>query len=288
MTGSLLPPEEASSAGARSRRPEPEDHFQRVAEAFSRKAKAYDDLDRTSPGVQRLRRKVRARVAASVPPGGRILELNAGTGSDALALVQMGFRVHATEIAQGMLAAIRSKAEHHGVQDRLTVEELSFTRLDRLAGERFDAVLSNSGGLNCISSLAPVCRQLPRLLAADAAVIWVVMPPVCPWELAQIFRAPRVALRRLAPGGTWANVEGVRFRTTYHSARRVRRALGPAFQLTHLEALLLLTPPADNVTFVVRHPRLYRLLAAIEERICRLPPLRGWGDFFLAEFRYRP
>ncbi|GAB4108346.1 MAG: class I SAM-dependent methyltransferase [Acidobacteriota bacterium] len=288
------PPQPTHDADAASCRPAPatvpglEEQLRLVAEAFSRKADAYDELDRISPSVKHLREKVRARVTASVPAGGRILELNAGTGSDALALVRSGFRVHATEIAPGMLSAIRSKVQRYGVGDRLTVQELSFTRLERLEGQLFDAVLSNTGGLNCISDLSPVCRQLPRLLVPGAAVIWVIMPRLCPWELAQIFRDPRVALRRLTPGGTWANVEGVRIRTTYHSARRVRQALGSAFQLTHLESLLLLTPPADNVTFAERHPRLYHLLVAVEERICRLPPFRGWGDFFLAEFRYRP
>ncbi len=291
MTPPLQPPRRTDSP---SPGPTPaavpglEEQLRLVAEAFSRKAEAYDELDRLSPGAKRLREKVRARVAASVPPGGRILELNAGTGSDALALVRAGFRVHATEIAPGMLSAIRSKVERYAVGDRLTVQELSFTRLERLEGQTFDAVLSNSGGLNCISDLSPVCRCLPRLLVPGAAVIWVIMPHFCPWELAQVFRDPRVALRRLTPGGTWANVEGVRIHTTYHSVRRVRRALGPAFHLTHLEGLLLLTPPAGNITFAGRYPRLYRLLEAVEERICRIPPFRGWGDFFLAEFRFRP
>jgi hypothetical protein len=50
----------------------------------------------------------------------------------------------------------------------------------------------------------------------------------------------------------------------------------------------VLTPPADNKTFAVRFPRLYRLLAALDDRISRWPVLRQCGDFFILTIQYAP
>ena len=112
------------------------------------------------------------------------------------------------------------------------------------------------------------------------------MPRICPWELALTVKDPRVGTRRLRRGGVLANVEGVQFMTYYFSARQVRRAFGPRFHLLKLEGLSVVTPTADNKTFARRHPRLYRWLVRLDERICHWRPFNGWGDFFVLSMRF--
>jgi hypothetical protein len=113
------------------------------------------------------------------------------------------------------------------------------------------------------------------------------MPPVCPWELVQILRGRfRLALRRLAPGGTLAHVEGVRFRTYYYTPGQVRRAFGPAYRPVQLLGLSVFTPPADHKDFPARWPRLYRLLCALDDRLSDRFPFNGWGDFFILTLQY--
>jgi methylase of polypeptide subunit release factors len=87
------------------------------------------------------------------PPrsSGSILELNAGTGSDAAYFADKGFLVHATDVADGMVNAIKEKAAR--LPERLTVQQLSFTELESVEGAPFDLVFSNFGGLNCIPDL---------------------------------------------------------------------------------------------------------------------------------------
>ena len=62
-----------------------------IAEAFSRTAAKYDALTDDNPHLTRLRNKVYAHVSRHVAAGARILELNAGTGIDAVALAQRGY-----------------------------------------------------------------------------------------------------------------------------------------------------------------------------------------------------
>ncbi len=262
-----------------------DDHFQSVSEAFSRKAASYDEFGRGHVNLERMRGKVYAHIAGLVPTGGKLLEINAGTGLDAAEMVRRGYRVHTTDIAPGMLAKIEQKIAQGGLQGSLTVQSCSFTELDRVVGGPYDGIYSNLGGLNCTGDLAQVTRHLPGLLAPGGVVTWVIMPRICPWELALLLRDFRVATRRLR-GSVLANVEGVKFVTTYYSPADVRRAFGPRFQQVRLEGLSVFTPPADHKTFPLRFPRLYRLLAVVDDWASRRFPFNHWGDFFIISMRY--
>ena len=266
--------------------PAPESHYDRVAEAFSRKSTVYDAFGENHANMARMRRKFYDHIAAVMPSGGHLLEINAGTGQDAVELVGRGYRVHATDFAPGMVAAIEEKLARLGLGERLTVESLSFTDLNRLAGGPFDGLYSNSGGLNCIADLTAVTRHLPRLLRPGARATVVIMPRICPWELAVIPKDARVGTRRLRPGGTLAHVEGVHFMTTYFSAAAVRRAFGPRFRPVRQEGLSVFTPTADNKTFAVNHPRLFGRLARLDDALSPRWPFNGWGDFFILTMEF--
>lgn len=262
------------------------DQFNRVAEAFSRKASQYDAFGEDHKNLSRMRQKVIDHICSLVPANSYLLELNAGTGLDALSLVQRGYRVHATDLSPGMVAEIEVKIEHEKLANQLTAQRCSFTDLDQISPGPFDAVLSNAGGLNCIADLTRVTNQLPSILKPGGIVTVVIMPRICPWELAHFWKDWQVSTRRLRPGGVMANVAGVQFKTTYFSVRQVRQAFGPRFKLVKQEALSLLTPPADNKKFAHKWPKIYKLLARLDDKVSRWPVLRGWGDFFILSMRY--
>ncbi len=167
-----------------------------VAAAFSRKAGVYDAFGQDHANLTRMRAMVYAQVVRWTPPGSHILELNAGTGLDAVALVERGYCVHATDIAPGMVAEMARKKEVLGLDGRFTSQHCSFTELDKVTGGPFDAVFSNFGGLNCVADLTAVTHHLPHLLKPGGVLTWVIMPPVCPWELALLPKDWRVATRR--------------------------------------------------------------------------------------------
>ncbi len=263
-------------------------HLAQVAEAFSRKAPAYDAFGDDHPNLQRLRQLVYQNVEGRLQPGASLLELNAGTGIDALHFAQRGYRVHATDLAPGMVARIKAKIASSGLEARLTAQQCSFTDLMRVSGGPYDAVLSNFGGLNCVSDLRPIAWQLPPLLRIGAFVTLVVMPPLCPWEWVAALRGDlRTAVRRLMPGGTMAQVEGVRFQTTYFWPGQVRKAFAPQFELIHQQGLSVFAPPADHKAFARRRPQLYQRLVALDTSLSERPLFRSLGDFTLLTFRYR-
>ncbi len=260
-----------------------------IADAFSRTAGRYDAFAEDHPHLARMRGKVHAHVARHVPAGSRVLELNAGTGTDAVHLASRGYRIHATDIAPGMLERLRDKVERLELGDRVTVQQCSFTDLDRVDGAPYDAVFSNLGGLNCAEDLRQVIAGLPAVLRPGGVVTWVLMPPICLWELGLALTGRfRLAFRRLSRHGTTAHLEGRYFDVRYFSPGWVVSAFGPDFEVLAIEGLSVITPTAESKNLARRHRATYRALCWLDDRVSTHRPFRGWGDFFIVSLRYRP
>ena len=262
--------------------------LQAVNRGFSRKAGLYDAYCARHPAIQWARGQVRGQVMRLAAPGARILELNAGTGEDAAFLAEHGYAVHATDLAGGMVAEIARKAASPAVAGRLTFQPASFLELDQVAGGPYDLALSNFGGLNCVpgDGLRAAAGGLQAVLRPGGWVVLVVMPPICPWEWAQALRGRWAVAGRRLGRRTLAHVEGARFPVHYFTPAEVARALGVRFNLVHVQSLALFSPPAFMDGFPRRFPRLYRWLAALDERLGRWPPFNAWGDFFILTAHY--
>jgi ubiquinone/menaquinone biosynthesis C-methylase UbiE len=263
------------------------DPFADVAQAFSRTAERYDRFAESHPNLTRMRTKVYEHLVNHIAPGSRILELNAGTGTDAVHLAQLGFYVHATDIAPGMLQRLQDKVERLNLAGRVRVQNCSFTRLDEVADGPFDAVFSDLGGLNCVPDLRPVIESLPLVLRPGGSVTWVLMPPVCLWELALAFTGDfKVAFRRLSSRGTLAHLEGKRFMIYYFTPRQVISAFGSQYSPLAVEGLSVFAPPAESKNLASQRPALYRWLCGLDDRLAGRAPFYGWGDFFIITLKY--
>lgn len=260
-----------------------------VSEAFSRTAQKYDAFADDHPHLTRMRDKVYAHVERFISKDARLLELNCGTGIDAVELAKRGYTIHATDNAPGMLQQLPGKIARRNVDEKVTFQQCSFTELYKVQGAPYDAVFSNLGGLNCLADLSPVIRQLSNVLQPNGLVTWVLMPPVCLWEMAEIFRGhPRLAFRRFARNGTRAYLEGLNFSVYYFTPKKVLQWFGNKYDCLAIEGLSVITPTAESKNFAKRYPRLYRTLSWLDDRLAFRSPWRGWGDFFIITMRYQP
>jgi protein-L-isoaspartate O-methyltransferase len=254
---------------------------------FSAMAAEYDALAESHPVVIWMRDRIRGLVQAQVAPGASILEINAGSGLDAAYFAERGYRVHATDVAPGMLASLAEKARRPELGGRLTYAPLSFDDLSNVEGGPYDLVFSNLGGLNCTADVASVAGQLSAVLRPGGAVVWVIMPPVCPWEMAQALRGHfRTARRRFEKGGTLAQVGGAYVRTWYHLAGKVAAALGPRFGVVSLRSFCVFAPPSYFAGFVRRHPGVTRALMRLDDRLGGIWPFNRCGDFYALVAKY--
>jgi ubiquinone/menaquinone biosynthesis C-methylase UbiE len=255
--------------------------------AFSKQSSHYDELDNANPILQKMRSQVYEHVSKFIQPQSSILELNAGTGIDALYFARSGYAVLATDLADGMITQIERKIEKHKIQNKLTCRQLSYDQLDLLQGQKFDYVFSNFGGLNCIEDLSKVTRHLPPLLNPGAYITWVIMPPICPWDLMGLMKGnSATALRRLRKNGTLSHLEGEYFKTYYHSLSAVCAAFGKHFKLIKKEGLAALTPPPHRAGFPSTHRKLYALLEKADHLVRRSFPFDRWADHIIVTLKY--
>jgi ubiquinone/menaquinone biosynthesis C-methylase UbiE len=261
--------------------------FDSIDRGFSAKALVYDDYGADHPVILWARAQVRQHVMSLVPPGACVLELAAGTGADAAFLAERGYRVHATDLAEGMVAETRRKIAARGLGDRMTAQRVSFTELERVTGGPYDLVFSNFGGLNCIPDLTAMTRGLPRVLKPGGFVTLVIMPPVCLWEMGQALRGDfTTAFRRLHRGGVMARVASAHFKTYYFRPGQVLRALGPGYRRVAVRGLSVFSPPPYLEKFARRHEAVFRRLTALDERLGRWPVVNAMGDFFIVTVQY--
>jgi hypothetical protein len=202
---------------------------------------------------------------------------------------KLGYRVHAIDISPGMIAQIEEKVQNESLVGRLTSQKGSFTKLEEITCGPFNYVFSNMGGINCTDRLDQVIGGIRQFLLPGGFVTWVVMPPICLWELALVLRGDlNTPRRRLASGGVLANVEGVRFMTYYYSPGRIVKAFGDDFHKQKIQGLSVFTPPADRKEFSSRHPLMYACLRYLDEQLSDLYPFNRWGDFYILTLRYEP
>ena len=259
-----------------------------VSKAFSVQAEHFDSDEESNRILKWMRAQVYHHEEEFLLPHCTILELNAGTGIDAVHFAQNGHSVLAIDNAPGMIHQLEKKISAYHLEDRIRPVLCSFTQLDTLPAEQFDHVFSNFGGLNCIPNLQDVVSQLPRLLKPGATVTFVIMPRVCPWEIAQAFRGKfRFAFRRFSRNGTPAHIDGVRFLSYYYSPAQVKESFGRRFALVGLRGLASLSPPPYYAMVPVKHPRLYDLLSGWDERYSSLSPLNKWADHFIITMKYQ-
>src|ERR1700741_939040 len=127
---------------------------QAAATAFSKQAPLFDKLYASDTIIQYKRDRVRNHVLQYLKPHSTILELNAGTGDDAIFFAQMGHTIHATDISDTMQENLKEKVKRHSLQANISNEVCSFTQLENLSNRGpYDLIFSNFAGLNCTNDL---------------------------------------------------------------------------------------------------------------------------------------
>ena len=262
-------------------------HFTNVNEAFSRQSVIYDDYDVSNPTLTWMRQQVRKHALKYLRPNDKILELNSGTGLDAVFFAEKGFDVHCTDLSDGMIEQIKLKTAKLNLPGNITYQQCSYTELDKVKDKKFDFIFSNFGGLNCIPDLKEVTKFFPNLLNKNGRACLVILPPVCPWELIQIFRGKfTFAFRRFGKDGTLANVEGIKFQTYYFSTKDLMKALGKEFRLLKSKGLGIFTPSPQMEKIPKLFPGFTIMLNRIDETVSGIFPFNRIGDHIIVTSEY--
>jgi SAM-dependent methyltransferase len=257
-----------------------------VRDAFNLHAPAYDTRFTHSAAGQAMRQAVWDAADSVLPPGARLLDLGCGTGEDAIRFAQRGLRVTAIDIASEMIGALTLKARAAGVGDRIDarVSDLESFEPD---SERFDAIFSNFGAINCLGDLNKLRHLAASTLRPGGHLILVSMGRFYPLETVAFLAKGdiRRAFRRFRSERS-ATIEGRQFPIWYYSPRALRRVFNGGFSLTRLLGLRSLLP-VPGLEHLERYLPL-RLFGSLDAAVTRCRYTASFADHYLSIWRHRP
>ena len=243
------------------------------------------DFSGTSIGETR-RHAVWRRLEKIFSPGQKLLELNCGTGIDAVHLAQRGIQLVSCDISFRMIELARRLAVSTNTSDLIEFRVLPNEQIGSLDGENvFDGAFSNFCGLNCVQDLPAVARELARLVRPGAPILLCMMGRFVPWEIAWFMAhgEPRKALRRLR-GNEFRSPEPGGICIQRPSVKEMARIMSPAFRLRRWSGVGIAVPPTYTESRMRYFHHVIEGLAGIDHLVGGLPFFRGMADCVLLEF----
>ncbi len=252
---------------------------------FDLAAPAYDSAFTHTPIGKMQRNRVHRYLVPYLNKNSamNILELNCGTGEDAVFMSQMGHSVHATDISREMLARARHKAKDDST---ISFQQLNINDLNKQTpAQKLDIIFSNFGGLNCISpvQLQPFFKTAADKLVAGGLIIAVIMPRKCLWERLYFLLKgkPKTAFRRTAQNVTEVPVSGKKVKTWYYNPGEISKYGNTLFSKELVKPIGFLIPPSYLNSFFRNKKGLLQLLGWMEQNLFSLNFLSPYADHFI-------
>jgi ubiquinone/menaquinone biosynthesis C-methylase UbiE len=259
-----------------------------MANSFDTAAARYDNTF-THTVIGRLQRRyVReqlAKILSEIQPK-KILEVNCGTGEDALWLSDQNYKVTATDISQAMIGVAKNK----NPSDNLVFETVDLNDIGtHFQNENFDLIFSNFGGLNCLSEvqLELFFKNASGLLPEKGKLALVIMPKNTLWEQFYFFaKAKFNQISRRRKGSLIANVDGENVITYYYNPSETAALADYYFRLDSVHPIGFFVPPSYLEPFFKDKPKLVSLLDRFEAK-AKHPSFSKYADHYLIVFEKR-
>jgi ubiquinone/menaquinone biosynthesis C-methylase UbiE len=265
-----------------------------MAVPFDHIASTYDSTFTKSAIGQLQRKRVWSYVESVIPAlrGFEMLELNCGTGEDAILFGERGFNIVATDISGEMLRVTQKKAEQFSMQHRISSHYLDLESFNEtLFDKKFDLIFSNFGGLNCINpeSFKKLLENLPSILNPGGRFIGVIMPKFCAWET--VFFLLRLqfkkAFRRLTSKEVITDLQGTSMKTWYYNPSQIKSWSKEKFRLISIKPIGVALPPSYLERFFSLRKRWLLRLDKFEKGLGNTSLLSGMSDHFVIDLQLK-
>lgn len=214
-----------------------------------------------------------------------VLEINCGTGEDALWLLKQGANVLATDISQGMIDVAKNKNSGRAIDFR----QLPAQDISSLAPNAFDVIFSNFGGLNCLNSeelhkFKNGCEQIQK---PSDQLAFVIMGTKCKWE-SFFFKHKKEyikANRRRNLDGVEAIINGNCFKTYYYSPDDMKQLFKDKYNYISAKPIGLFVPPSYLESYFVKRRVLFGFLKLLDKLFGNFSFLSNYADHYLIVFK---
>ncbi|MDI1257442.1 MAG: class I SAM-dependent methyltransferase [Flavobacterium sp.] len=258
-----------------------------MSASFDTAAAAYDSTF-THSIIGKLQRKYVYRHFLKVLDGKQlnILEINCGTGEDAIWLAKNGHFVTATDISEKMIAA----AKHKNFAQNIHFEVTDINKITDFGNEKFDLVFSNFGGLNCLSKpeFGQFFKNISTVLNEKGKLVLVIMPKNTLWEqfyflmkgnFKKIFRRKKTL--------NIANVDGENVPTYYHNPKETVTLAAQHFEILTKYPIGFFIPPSYLEPFLKNRKWLSNFLDWFENTVTNFGFLSKYADHYCIVFQKR-
>jgi SAM-dependent methyltransferase len=254
-----------------------------AAVAFDSIADEYDQVFTRSVIGKAQRAQVWRAIERTFRSGDRVLELNCGTGEDALFMARRGISVFATDASGEMIRSAKRRHLTEAADLPVKFEQIAIESLASIGEHNsFEGAVSNFSGLNCVADLRPVACELARLLVPGASALFCISARICAWEtLWYIARGDARRAFRRWPGAANAVLKGHEVEIHYPTVRKMCRAFAPWFALRSIMGVGILVPPSYAESWARQHTRSLTFMSKMDRLLCHIPGIRTLGDHVL-------
>jgi len=253
-----------------------------MSAVFDELAKGYD-VDFTESAIGKLQRnRVWNLLETHILPAGKskILEVNCGTGVDAIWLATKGNDVLATDISIEMIQTASSKNTH----SNLNFHQAGFSEILSISEKKsVDFIFSDFGGLNCIPpmELEKFIHDSSEILKPGGSLVLVIMPKFCLWEtLYYLFKKPSIAFRRLQNKARALGFQ-LPLDVYYYNPSDVEKLGNGKFRTTFLAPVGFFLPPSYLECFFSTRPQLLKILNRFEIFVENIFLLSRFSDHYM-------
>lgn len=217
--------------------------------------------------------------------GLKILELNCGTGEDALFFSKNGAEILATDKSSEMVRIAAHKTSRFA---NCEIQQLDLLELEKLKEKRFDLVFSNFGGFNCVSKedLKKLFVTIQSLLLTNGRFVGVIMPKLCLWEMSYlILKGDRSFLRRNTNQPVEVNLGTNSVSTWYYSPSEVKAITSQQFEMIAKKPIGFFIPPSYLNDYFTDKRNKLNILAKAENVIKDINQISNWSDHYLIDLK---
>ena len=266
-----------------------EDYLIHTKDSFNKISDSFDEEDRENAILQWMRNTVYGIYLSYFKKGDKLLELNAGTGIDAVYLASEGIKVLATDISDEMLGRLKVKIEKKNLEELISVKNLSFNEIGIIPDKDFDGAISNFGGLNCINNFDSLSESLGERIKPGGKFIAVVMNSFCPWEIFYYLLKLDLtnAFRRFNKEGIEAGLSEFKIKSFYFSPGEFAESFGKHFETEKIYSHGLFTPPPYMFGIYNRAKPMVKAFMKLDELTKGAFLLNRIGDHFIIVLKRR-
>lgn len=211
-----------------------------------------------------------------------VLDLNCGSGEDALYFAKKGAQVLATDISSEMVNVTEIKtAEFNNVLCQ--VADINHLEND-VPNQTFDLIFSNFGKLNFLSpsEMEAFIQVCAKKLNPEGKLAFVIMPEFCAWEALYFLSKVKFskAFRRKNTNGVSVNVNGETVKTYYFSPLKIVK-WATDFKLKYIAPIGLFVPPSYLNNFFKNKNKTLQKLQKMDEKQSDSFHLSSLSDHYL-------